>query len=72
MNIREQIISIQNQYYSKNTKNRIFKKDQKIDCAQYVTQHISLDELIENTLYYVPNTNILIYDYTVYKTYIHY
>ena len=26
MNIREQIISIQNQYYSKNTKNRIFKK----------------------------------------------
>ena len=71
MNIREQIISIQNQYYSKNTKNRIFKKDQKIDCAQYVTKHISLDELIENTLYYVDNTNILIYDYTVYKTYIH-
>lgn len=71
MNIREQIISIQNQYYSQNTKNRIFKKDQKLDCAHYVSKHISIDELIENTLYYVPNTNILIYDYTIYKTYIY-
>lgn len=71
MNIREQIISIQKQYYNENTKNRIFKKDQKLDCAHYVTKHINIDELIENTLYYVPNTNILIYDYTMYKTYIY-
>ena len=71
MNIREKIISIQNQYYSQNTKNRIFKKDQKLDCAHYVSKHISIDELIENTIYYVPNTNILIYDYTIYKTFIY-
>lgn len=71
MNIRERITSIQNQYYSQNTKNRIFKKDQKLDCAHYVSKHISIDELIENTLYYVPNTNILIHDYTMYKTYIY-
>ena len=51
MNIREQITSIQNQYYSQNTKNRIFKKDQKLDCAHYVTKHINIDELIENTIY---------------------
>ena len=71
MNIRQQILAIQNQYYRIHPKNSLFKKDQKFDCAAYVTKHINIDELIENTLYYANNSNILIYDYTIYKTFIH-
>ena len=71
MNIRQQITSIQNQYYNENKKNRIFKKDQKFECAEYVTKYINLDELIENTLYFVTNTNILICDYTIFKTFMY-
>ena len=71
MNIIQQITSIQNQYYNENKKNRIFKKDQKFECAEYFTKYINLDELIENTLYFVTNTNILICDYTIFKTFMY-
>ena len=66
---RERISSIQSQYYNNYNKKCFLKNNQKLDCASYLCQHIDINELIEHTVYYIPFTNNLVYDYTIFKHY---
>lgn len=65
----KKIEELTNQYYSHNKKNVFFKSSQKMDCAAQVTNQIGIDELIQKTIYLIPNTNCVFMDYTVFKTY---
>lgn len=65
----KRIKETQEQYYEKHQKNHIFKNAQKIECAQYVAQQMELQKLIQYTAVIVPNTNIIYYNYLVFKTY---
>jgi len=65
----KKIEELKNQYYSTNKKNVFFKTNQKMECAAQVTNQIGIDELIQKTIYLIPNTNSVYLDYTVFKTY---
>jgi len=67
--IQEKITEVQDEYYSTNTKNMIFKNKQKMDCANQVSQNIDIKELFRHTLYILPNTPFVYFDYTIFKTY---
>lgn len=56
-------------FYKTHAKKNIFKQAQKTECATYVTTSGRIEDLIECTAFIVPNTNILFFDYPVFKTY---
>lgn len=70
-NLLNKLENFKKQYYSENTKNTFFKKQQKMDFAQNVKQQFPLEELIAKTMYILPNTNMIYIDYPVFKMYGH-
>lgn len=65
----EEIQKLQEEYYNKNNKNTFFKKSQKMDCANQISNMIDLNYLINMTIQIIPNTNIVFFDYIFFKTY---
>ena len=63
------IQTAQNEFYSNQAKKHIFKNAQKTECAHYITANMKLDHLIESTAFIVPNTNLVYFNYLVFKTY---
>lgn len=61
------IKEFQESYYSKNKKNVFFKKNQKLDCATEVCNAFPLEYLISQSIYGIPNTNKIFFDYTIFK-----
>ena len=59
------------EYLKKNGKNTLFKKNQKIDCAKEMSQKFSLEDMIRRTIFNIPNTNRIVFDYNAYKLYAH-
>ena len=57
------IKEIQDDYYSKNKKNTIFKNKQKFECANTVCNVFTIEYLISQALYIIPNTNKIFFDY---------
>lgn len=62
---------IKDEYYSKNDKNKFFKNTQKYNCAKNITENHSLEELMNCTIYNIPDTNVLFVDYNLFKLFIH-
>ena len=60
---------LQNDYYATNGKNTFFKKSQKVECANAVANAIDIQQLLRYTMFIVPNTNKVFFDYTVFKMY---
>lgn len=60
-----------NEYLDKNGKNIFLKKNQKMDCAKEISQTFSLEDMIKKTVFNLPNTNKIIFDYNVFKLYGH-
>lgn len=58
-------------YLQEKGKNTFFKKSQKIDCAKELSQAFSLEDMIHRTIFNIPNTNKVVFDYNVYKLYAH-
>ena len=67
--ILNEIQQYQEKYYQSEGKNQFFKKTQKMDCAKKISEQFDLNTLIINTIYEIPNTNKLLFDYTVFKLY---
>jgi len=63
------IQKLQKMYFDVHKKNTFFKNDQKLDCAKFVASQIPIKDLVEKTIYILPNTNKIYYDYTVFKKY---
>jgi len=68
-NVLEKIEQLKKIYFENNNKNVLFKKSQKDDCARYISENIDINLLIEKTVYIIPNTNIITFDYPVFKLY---
>lgn len=63
------IQTAQKEFYNNQAKKSVFKNAQKTECAHYVTSNVKLEHLIESTAFIVPNTNIVYFNYIVFKTY---
>ena len=67
--ILNEIQQYKEKYYQLEGKNMFFKKSQKMDCATKISEQFDLNTLIAHTIYEIPNTNKLLFDYTVFKLY---
>ena len=67
--ISEKMKIIQLDYYEKNGKNVFFKNSQKQNCAELVCSKMNLGDLLNETIWIIPNTNGVFIDYTVFKMY---
>jgi hypothetical protein len=65
----EKINKLTTQFYSENKKKILFKSSQKFECAESITNSIGIEELIQRTIFIIPNTNSVFLDYTLFKTY---
>lgn len=66
-NILDKINSMKSDYYSANSKNMLFKTQQKFDCAQSIIQNMDLNALF-NTIIKVTDQNQIHFNYSVFKT----
>ena len=64
------IIKLQEEYYNTHNKNVFFKKNQKYDCANVISQKIDITVLFQKTLYILREGEVY-FDYFFFKTYIH-
>jgi hypothetical protein len=60
---------LQASYYKDTKKATFFKKQQKEECASLVCNNIGIDQMLQHTVFNVPNTNKVYFDYTVFKMY---
>ena len=65
--ILDKINSMKSDYYSTNSKNMLFKTQQKFDCAQTIIQNMDLNALF-NTIIKVTDQNQIHFNYSVFKT----
>lgn len=63
------IEEIQKGYYNANSKNRFFKNRQKMDIAQQVCAELDYEKIIPLTIYVLPNTNKVFFNYPIFKTF---
>ena len=66
-NILDKINSMKSDYYSANSKNILFKNQQKFECAQSIIQKIDLNAVF-NTIIKVNEQNQIHINYSVFKT----
>jgi hypothetical protein len=64
--ILKKIESARNEYYTENQKNTFFKKQQKFDCAETITNNIDIDAILP-FMFKVDQNNIL-FNYNIFKT----
>lgn len=68
--IIDNISKLQQEYYSTHNKNILFKKNQKYDCANSISQQIDITTLFQKTIYILKEGHVF-FDYTILKTYMH-
>jgi hypothetical protein len=70
-NLLDDLEKFKNSYYSENKKNILFKKDQKMDMASKISTEFNLETLMPKTIYILPGTNRIYFDYNVFKMFAH-
>jgi hypothetical protein len=65
----EKIAQLQTDYYKNNNKNMFFKSSQKLECAATITEAMDIHTLFEHSIYILPNTNKIYFDYPFFKTF---
>jgi len=68
-NLIEKVKKITQKYYNTHQKKLFFASNQKAACAQSVCSEIDLNELLINTVYIIKDTNIIFFNYLVFKTF---
>jgi hypothetical protein len=69
--LMESMEKLKNTFYNSNGKNTFFKKNQKLDCAKTLCETLNLDEMIAKTMYIIPGTNKIVFQYILFKMYAH-
>lgn len=67
--LEREIEKVKGEFYNESGKNTFFKKQQKYDCAKQVVNKIPLNVLMARTCYNIANTDCVIIDYPIMKTY---
>ena len=70
LHILQQINDIKTDFYAQNNKNFFFKKTQKHDLSNKITQQISVSDLIDVSMYRFSTENRVYVDYSIIKMYI--
>jgi len=65
--ILNKVEELQEFFFKNNQKNIFFKKTQKSECAKYISENIDINVLIEKTVYVIPETNIIVFEYPIFK-----
>lgn len=65
----DEITRLQNVFYSNNNKNTFFKTKQKEECAKNICNNLDINQLLENTIFIIQNTNSIYINYQVVKTF---
>jgi hypothetical protein len=65
----DEITKIKNEYYSTSNKNVFFKSSQKQNCATIITDKMGINQMLDNTVFIITNTNKVYLDYTIFKLY---
>jgi len=68
-NLLKMVEEYQTTFYSQSRKNIFFKNKQKMECATQISQEFDINSLIEKTVYLIPNSNRVYFDYTLFKMY---
>lgn len=58
-----------NNYYKSEGKNMFVKKNQKLEFAKKMSQTFNLEDMIQRTVFVIPGTNKICFDYTIFKLY---
>jgi CRAL/TRIO domain len=69
--ISESMEKFKNNYYNEHSKNILFKKSQKLDCAMQLchSPDFHLETAIKNTIYILPDSNRVFLNYEIFKYY---
>lgn len=65
----EKLQKIKSDFYVANRKKTFFTSGQKAACAESVCAEIDINKLMAYTIYIIKNTNIIFFNYLVFKTY---
>jgi hypothetical protein len=68
-NLLAQMEKFKSDFLDTEGKNTFFKKGQKLDCAKKMSQTFNLQEMLQKTVFIIPGTNKIMFDYTVFKLY---
>jgi hypothetical protein len=67
--ILSKVNEVHNNYYSVHPRNMFFKSSQKTECAAMVSNELSIESLMRSTIFIVPNTNKIFFNYCIFKSY---
>lgn len=56
-------------YDQEGSKNVLFKKSQKLKCAETISKQMDLSTLLSHSAYFLPDKDIVYFDYAVFKLY---
>ena len=65
----EKITTLQTEYYTSSKKKLFFKSKQKDECANVITNKIGIEDMLNNSIFIIPDTNRVFFDYAVFKLY---
>lgn len=65
----QQMQKFKDNYYNTEGKNSFFKKSQKLDCAKKMSETFELEQMLQKTVFQIPGTNKILFDYNVFKLY---
>lgn len=64
-----QMENFKNEFYKSEKKNMFLKKAQKQNFARKMSETFNLEDMIQRTVFIIPGTNKICFDYTVFKLY---
>ena len=65
----ESLQKVKEDFYTSETKNRFFKKEQKSRCSETVLKRFELSELLSKTIYPINGSNLIFIDFPLLKLY---
>jgi len=69
-NFLNEINRLKNEFYANQQKNMFFKSKQKNECANIISNSFNIEQLLQQTFYLIPNTNIVYINYELFKTFV--
>lgn len=68
VDLLSQMQKFKDDYYSQNSKNVVFKKNQKLDCAKQINDKFDINTLLSRTVYIIEKNHVY-FDYLIFKLY---
>jgi hypothetical protein len=67
--LSKKIEALKNEFYTDNKKPVLFKSAAKSQCASAICGELGISNLLLHSIFIIPNTNKIFFDYTLFKSY---